>query len=118
MKVGGAYIVRGIGMIIDTAEERCGSVFADVLDDEVGSSGVLFDEGRDIVDEAGDEDEGAGGGLRDDYTMRRVRSFEARMRVEGKDVQLSQLTTGRSLLSSGQASFSCVSWRRLSCMVS
>ena len=53
----------GVGVIVDTTEERGRSVLADVLDDEMTSAGVLVNEGRDVVDETADEDERAGLGL-------------------------------------------------------
>ena len=56
-------VVRRVGVVVDAAEERSRRVLADELDDEVRAAGVLVDEGRDVVDEAGDEDERAGRGL-------------------------------------------------------
>ena len=56
-------VVRRVGVVVDAAEERGRRILADELDDEVRTAGVLVDEGRDVVDEAGDEDERAGSGL-------------------------------------------------------
>ena len=56
-------VVRRVRVVVDTAEERGRRVLADERDDEVRAAGVLVDEGRDVVDEAGDEDERAGRGL-------------------------------------------------------
>ena len=56
-------VVRRVGVVVDAAEERSRRVLADELDDEVRAAGVLVDEGRNVVDEAGDEDERAGCGL-------------------------------------------------------
>lgn len=52
-------VVRSIRVVVDTAEERCGGVFANVLDEEMATAGMLFEEGGDVVDESGDDDERA-----------------------------------------------------------
>ena len=57
----------GIRVVIDTSEESRGSVLADVLGEEMAASGMLVQEGRDIVDEAGDENEWALSRLLLDY---------------------------------------------------
>lgn len=59
--------MRGVGMVVHAAEERGRRVPADVLDDEVPAAGVIVHEVGDVVDEAGDEDEGPRGGLRLDF---------------------------------------------------
>jgi hypothetical protein len=55
--------MRRIRVVVHTAEERGGGVLTDVLDDPMRAAGMLVDEGRDVVDEARDEDVRAGGGL-------------------------------------------------------
>ena len=56
-----------IRVVINTTEESRGSVLADVLGEEMAASGVLVQEGRDIVDEAGYKDEWALSRLLLDY---------------------------------------------------
>ena len=47
-----------VRVVVYTAEERGRRVLTDVLDDQVATAGMLVDEIGDIVNEAGDDDEG------------------------------------------------------------
>lgn len=61
------YVVSGIRVIVNTTEESSRSVPAEVLLDQVTATRVLLHEGRDVVDEAGDEDQRTSLGLLLDY---------------------------------------------------
>jgi len=50
-------VVGTVRVIVDSAEESGSSIFAKTGLDESASSRVFVDEGRDVVDEAGDDDE-------------------------------------------------------------
>lgn len=56
-------VMRGVRVVVHAAKERRRRVFADVAREEVPPAGVRVEEGGDVVDEAGDEHEGAGGAL-------------------------------------------------------
>jgi len=56
-KGGITYIVSSVRVVVNTTEECGRSVLADHLDEEMGTSRVLIDKVRHIVDKAGDEDE-------------------------------------------------------------
>jgi len=58
-----AYVMSGVGVVINASEEGGGGVLADVFGEEVTAAGVFVHEGGDVVDEAGDEDEWAFEGL-------------------------------------------------------
>ncbi len=47
-----------IGMVVDTTEERCCTILADHLRNEVTATRMLIDERGDVVDEASDNDQG------------------------------------------------------------
>jgi len=51
--------VRGIRVVIDTAEEGSCCVFANILDQEMTATRVLVKEVRDVVNETGDDDQRA-----------------------------------------------------------
>ena len=56
--LGGEEIVRGVGVVVDTAVEHRGGVLADARGDEGATSRVLLDEVGDVVDNARDGDQG------------------------------------------------------------
>jgi hypothetical protein len=82
-------------VIVDTAKECCGRVLSDHLDNQVTPSRMLLNEGRDVVDETRDKNEGTFGSLLLDWGDIRRSANE----VWEIYVQLSQSTTGSSLLS-------------------
>jgi hypothetical protein len=47
-------VVGGVGVVVDTTEERSRGVLADVLDDQVRSTRVFVYEGGYVVDETTD----------------------------------------------------------------
>ena len=51
------YVVRSVRVVVHTAEERRRRVAADVLREKMTATGVLVQEGRNIVDEARNEDQ-------------------------------------------------------------
>lgn len=106
--------MRSIRVIVHAPEERRCRVLADVLANQVGAAWVLVDERRDVMDESADKDQRAQYGLVLDWP----RSVEHKHVLRQRNSQASQLMTGKSLLSVGQASCCCVSLRRLSCIVS
>lgn len=59
----GEEVVRGVGVRVDAPVESGCCVAPDVFCEEVLSAGVRGEEGREVVDESGDEDEWAGLGL-------------------------------------------------------
>lgn len=50
-------------MVVNAAKERSGRVFADVLREQMATTRVLIEEGRDIMDEATNDNERASLGL-------------------------------------------------------
>ena len=56
-------IVCSIRVVVNTAKERSGRVFANILREQMATTRVLVEEGRDIMDEATDNDERASLGL-------------------------------------------------------
>lgn len=50
--------MRSVRVVVDTAEESRRSVLTDVLGEEVTSTGMLVNEGRNIVDVTSDNDQG------------------------------------------------------------
>lgn len=56
-------IVGSVRVVVNTAEEGCGTIFANHLDDKMSASGMLFDKFRNIVDETRDENQGSLGSL-------------------------------------------------------
>lgn len=105
-----------VRVVIHTAEEGCRRVLANHLDQEMRATGVLVDEVRHVVDEAGDQDKRALLGLFLDCVD--SGKFGKAKRYKAVYVQLSQLMTGRSSLLLGQAKVSCVSLSFFSCIVS
>lgn len=59
----GEKVVGGVRMVINTSEECGGSVFANVLAQQMTTSRMFVHERRDIMNETGNEDERAGLGL-------------------------------------------------------
>ena len=59
--------MSSIRVVVNTAEESSGSILADVLDEKVLATRVLFEEGSDIMDEASDENKGTFARLLLDY---------------------------------------------------
>ena len=55
---GGQEVVSGVGVVVDAAVEDGGGVFANGRRDEGLAAGVVLDEVGDVVDDAGDGDEG------------------------------------------------------------
>ena len=55
---GTTYIVRGIGVVVHSTEERSRCVLTNEALDEMGATRMLVHERRDIVNKAGNEDEG------------------------------------------------------------
>lgn len=53
------YIVRSVRVVVHTTEERSRRVAANVLGNQVWTTGVLVDEVRHIVDEASDDNKWA-----------------------------------------------------------
>jgi hypothetical protein len=51
------HVVGSVRMVIHTTEERGSSIFADELDQEMGTSRMLVNEIRNIMNESRDEDE-------------------------------------------------------------
>lgn len=49
----------GVGVVVNAAEESSGRVLADVLGEQMATTWVLVEEGRDVMDEATDDDERA-----------------------------------------------------------
>lgn len=49
--------MSGVRVIIDTTEEGCCSILANELEDEMGTTWMLFNERADIVDKTRDKDE-------------------------------------------------------------
>ena len=93
-------------MVVNTTEERSRRIAADVLDEQVTSTWVLIEEVGDVVDEAGDDDQGTLLGLLLDC-MRSQHMHEA----QGKDddAQESHEMTGRSFEEAGHTSLSWTS---------
>ena len=52
----GTYVVRGIRVVVHATEERCRRIASDVLDKQMTATGMFFQEVRDVMDEAGDDD--------------------------------------------------------------
>ncbi|KAI3484012.1 hypothetical protein L1887_53026 [Cichorium endivia] len=63
-------VVCRIRVVVDTAEESSGSVLANLAREQVAATRVLVEEGRDVVDEAVDNNEGASLGLLDKVVPR------------------------------------------------
>lgn len=52
-----------VRVVVNAAKERSGRVFAEVLREQMATTRVLIEEGRDIMDEATNNDERASLGL-------------------------------------------------------
>jgi hypothetical protein len=61
------HVVGGVGVRVDAAEEGSCGVPAGVLCEEAWPARVVVDESGDVVEEAGDEDDGAGFGFLSDW---------------------------------------------------
>lgn len=94
-------------MIINTAEEGCCSILPDEFDQQMWATGMFINKCSDVVNKAGNENERSLLSLLLDWPIGTVR--KGKMGRMEEDVQLSQLITGKSSLSLGQTSFSCVS---------
>lgn len=55
--------MSSVRVVVDTSEECSSSVLANVLADQVATTRMFVHEGRDIMNETGDEDKGTGLGL-------------------------------------------------------
>jgi hypothetical protein len=56
-------VVCSVRVVVNAAEESSARVFADVLREQMATTRVLIEEGRDVMDEATDNDERASFGL-------------------------------------------------------
>ena len=55
--------MRGVRVVVDTAEERSRRILANHLSDKMTTTRVLVHESGHVVDEAGDDDQGTLDGL-------------------------------------------------------
>ena len=108
------HVVGGIRMVVNTTEEGHSGIFADVLAEQVATTGMLVKERRHVMDEASNDEERTLLCLFLDYDDVNDRIFRAGI----KDSQESQLTMGRSFDVLGQTILSWTLRSFLSSMVS
>ena len=95
--------MSSVRVIIHPPKERSRPILPDILHQQMTAPGVLVEEIGDVMDEPRNEDQGPLGRLSLDCEA----GVNARTKQATKrGIQLSQLMTGRSLLSDGQASCS------------